>query len=82
MRLDDPKKSFYIQYEEDNGEALTKNLTKLIQHSKKIKYSVYSWYNLIYYLLFEMKIYQFKSEFLKEKDIKKLIKKFQFLESK
>ncbi len=57
MRLEDAKKSFYIKYEEDQAETLIKNLTKMIQHSKKIKYSVYSWYNLIYYLLFEMKIY-------------------------
>lgn len=54
MRLENSKKSFYLKYEDHQYDQLIDNLTKLINHVKKIKYTVYSWYNLVYYMMFEM----------------------------
>ena len=57
MRLENAKKSFRIKYSEFEEDEFIGNLTKLIKYAKKVKFAVCSWRNMIYYMLFVMKIY-------------------------
>lgn len=76
VRMEKDLDSFYINSEnEEKLEIYTKYFKKLINHVKKFKYSVHSWDNLMFYALYELKIYENKDKIFNQKDVNKILER-------
>ena len=76
IRMEKDSDSFYIYSEnEEKLRIYTKYFKKLNNHVKKFKYSVHSWDNLMFYALYELKIYENKDKIFNEKDVKKILER-------
>jgi hypothetical protein len=76
VRMEKDTDSFYI-YNENEEKLKTYKIyfQKLICHIKKYKYAVFSWDNLMYYALYELKIYKNKDKIFAKKDVNKILER-------
>ena len=83
IRMQNPRESFYlVSNDKSHLEILAQNFRLLVKHIRYLKYSVFSWNNLMHYTLFKLKIHKKLDKVFTQKDIKMILERIKIFNKK